>query len=248
MPPWYDTHHDIDQCIQTSLESIHRLVNARCEAGYVRKERMDEWCILGRFSLDSCGNIGLLTEGAPFASGRPYPGVMPFKDVFGFAEHVTVSFQACLPPADGSCDLCGEPWEILKDLGNLLACKLDGWENPPTWRHPHCHQQALIERARAEFTALFMRVEIPILELRVIPNEYYPHPQALPWVKVETYRGEIKLGWRKRVINIDWSNSQLKASPSLFGTESVTKWEGGIHAWSMEDAAKYLSRLWRENL
>jgi hypothetical protein len=65
---------------------------------------------------------------------------------------------------------------------------------------------------------------------------------------VTTNIGRVKIGWRKRVINIDWSDTVVKKkAEELFPEENVTK--GGydnhfyIHAWSYEDAKKYLDRI-----
>lgn len=76
-----------------------------------------------------------------------------------------------------------------------------------------------------------------------IPNGYCKGACCYdrPWFIVTTHRGRIKIGWRKRVINIDWKDSEIKASGhQLFPNDNVTRWETGIHAYSYEDAARYL--------
>ena len=59
-----------------------------------------------------------------------------------------------------------------------------------------------------------------------IPNGYCNEPccSRLPWFIVTTPVGHIKIGWRKRVINIDWTNTlQKKNGHELFPNEDVTK-------------------------
>lgn len=76
-----------------------------------------------------------------------------------------------------------------------------------------------------------------------IPNEYCKGACCYdrPWLIVTTNRGRIKIGWRKRVINIDWKDSTIKQSGhQLFPNDEVTRWETGIHAYSYEDATRYL--------
>ena len=79
-----------------------------------------------------------------------------------------------------------------------------------------------------------------------IPNEYCNrwYCKHLPWFIVTTKIGRIKIGWRKRVINIDWSDSinQIKAE-KLFPNEDVTKFERTIHAWSEVKAKEYINRI-----
>lgn len=79
-----------------------------------------------------------------------------------------------------------------------------------------------------------------------IPNGYCPDCccKHLPWFVVTTCVGRIKIGWRKSVINIDWSDThRTKNSHELFEHEAVTKFGRGIHAWSYEDAKRYIDTI-----
>lgn len=77
----------------------------------------------------------------------------------------------------------------------------------------------------------------------VIPNEY--HSQRYnPWFYVTTKIGPIKIGWRKRVINIDWTDSEQTAkADDLFPSEGTTKGDRYIHAWSYEKAREYIKTI-----
>lgn len=79
-----------------------------------------------------------------------------------------------------------------------------------------------------------------------IPNEYCGEPECIynPWFLVATAIGHIKIGWRKRVIVIDWSKTNVKEKANkLFPNEDVTKGEFFIHAWSYEKAKQYIEKL-----
>lgn len=79
-----------------------------------------------------------------------------------------------------------------------------------------------------------------------IPNEYCNRYccKHLNWFVVTTKLGRIKIGWRKRVINIDWSDSLIKIKSNvLFENEDVTKSDYAIHAWGLEKAQEYINRL-----
>jgi len=79
-----------------------------------------------------------------------------------------------------------------------------------------------------------------------IPNGYCSEPccQHRPWFVVTTRKGRFKIGWRKRVINIDWTETVgTKMSEELFADEKVTKDTRSIHAWSREDAARYIGKI-----
>lgn len=79
-----------------------------------------------------------------------------------------------------------------------------------------------------------------------IPNGYCSRYccKHLPWFIVTTSKGRIKIGWRKRVIQIDWTDSDIIATAEhLFLNEEVTKGPKYIHAWSIEKAKEYINKL-----
>lgn len=58
-----------------------------------------------------------------------------------------------------------------------------------------------------------------------------------PWWLVETKYGTIKIGWRKRVIEIDWSATDLR---KIIHNQDITKTETMIHAYGYAVAITYL--------
>jgi hypothetical protein len=79
-----------------------------------------------------------------------------------------------------------------------------------------------------------------------IPNGYCSDwcCRHLPWFIVTTSIGRIKIGWRKRVINIDWSDTVChEYSAVLFSDEDTTTYDQYVHAWSMEKAGEYITRI-----
>jgi hypothetical protein len=79
-----------------------------------------------------------------------------------------------------------------------------------------------------------------------IPNGYCSQwcCKHLPWFIVTTRCGRIKIGWRKRVIEIDWSDSAVTATAEkLFPNENVTKDGRIIHAWGYDKAREYIDRI-----
>jgi len=101
---------------------------------------------------------------------------------------------------------------------------------------------------REEIKEILDRSEIPYTEMVMIPNEYPPNPDSTyygPWFMIETFVGRIKIGWRKRVIHIDWSETGLSAS----GADVVDKLEtthgsSYVHAWGADKAVEALRKLW----
>ena len=141
--------------------------------------------------------------------------------------------------------------EILMDLGREL--------NDTDYSNIRESVEKLLEKLREETVRLdpktneeYASTKAQLLQLfgnrsifvEEIPNGYCPCAicnQTSPWFIVTTSKGKIKIGWRKRVINIDWKDSLIKeSSETLFPNEDVTRWETGIHAWGYEKAKEYL--------
>lgn len=98
------------------------------------------------------------------------------------------------------------------------------------------------ERARAESLGILECFSFPIYAEKT-PNGYCSLAccRHLPWFVVTTHIGRFKIGWRKRVIEIDWQETrQTKTANELFPDEQVTKRDRSIHAWSLADAKRYI--------
>lgn len=95
--------------------------------------------------------------------------------------------------------------------------------------------------------ALFLLAGIEVEKLHQLENKYWPDVpvyaelrRTSPWWLVRTPFGEIEIGWRKRVMSIDWSDTKLR---ELITEDDVTKDEHLVHAWTYVKALEYLSNL-----
>lgn len=82
--------------------------------------------------------------------------------------------------------------------------------------------------------------------VREIPNGYCNQwcCKDRPWFEVYTAIGPITIGWRKRVLSIDWSaTSVIHSTEDIFPKEDVTKGHRLIHAWGYDKAREYISVL-----
>lgn len=98
-----------------------------------------------------------------------------------------------------------------------------------------------------EATSLFTLAGIPVIRTWDLSNRYWPvcadYLQLRadnPWWLMQTHVGLIEIGWRKRVIAVDWSDTPVRV---IVTKDNVTVSETNVHAWSMEDALKYLKVL-----
>ena len=105
------------------------------------------------------------------------------------------------------------------------------------------NNKVVAEKERADILSVFGDRAIFVEE---IPNGYCSQYccKHLPWFIVTTSKGRIKIGWRKRVILIDWIDSIIPdMSEKLFIDEDVTKFDKCIHAWGLDKAKEYIDKL-----
>lgn len=146
----------------------------------------------------------------------------------------------CLPPVVEKCDRCLLGWDM-RNIADYYAPQREGDPH----RHKSCKALAVIEEEQALFKEILDRSEMPYTSMRAIPNEYYTDPTFFgPWFIVDTPWGPLRIGYRKRVINIDWSDTQINHNGGVtFKGEGVTIGRTYIHAWGKEKAIEYLRVL-----
>lgn len=100
---------------------------------------------------------------------------------------------------------------------------------------------------KEEAAGLFTLAGITVLAMYELVNPYWPRDPNYyktiiesPWWLIKTKYGNIQIGWRKRVICINWADSNLRKEITA---DDVTKNEIFVHAWSNEKALEYLTAM-----
>jgi hypothetical protein len=112
--------------------------------------------------------------------------------------------------------------------------------------HSDCNRIDLENEYTNSFKEIFTKAGFTKIEMKKIPNEYWGNSSPVPWFEITTEFGTFKIGWRKRVINIDWTKVRSIGNYDflkLFDTEEVTKDHDSIHAYGDEKAVNYLSKI-----
>lgn len=110
--------------------------------------------------------------------------------------------------------------------------------------NPDARRTAIEERQA--ILDVFSSPHISPIFVEEIQNGYCPDwcCRHLPWFVVTTQVGRIKIGWRKRVISIEWEDTVRTATAEeLFPGEDTTKGEKFIHAWGYEKAKEYVMAI-----
>jgi hypothetical protein len=114
------------------------------------------------------------------------------------------------------------------------------FSDDPAFIEPKFIEKDLLteETVRAWFvSAGFKKPE----KMHCLINGYDPDREDHWWL-VKIHQGYIEIGWRKRVINIDWSETPLR---KVITADDVTKEDTMVHAWSVAKAVEYLTEVRR---
>lgn len=159
-----------------------------------------------------------------------------------------------LPRAD-VCPICGK--SLTKE--DFIEGRLESIESQNAVAHQSCAKEfywfrtidEIAERVHLAFGSYGIDEENRFtwngengrrMFYRFIRNEYYLGGN--PWFLFHTPIGDIKIGWRKRVINITFMENFVPFSMDIFAQENVTKYEENgqrtIHAGGYDKLYEYL--------
>ncbi len=99
-----------------------------------------------------------------------------------------------------------------------------------------------------EMRALFLLAGMTVERAHKLANGYWPDCERYaelrashPWWLVQVPNvGLIKIGWRKRVINIDWTDTLVREEVTK---DATTQEKTMVHAWGYGKAVEYLGTL-----
>lgn len=100
---------------------------------------------------------------------------------------------------------------------------------------------------REHAVSLFEMAGFDVKSVHELPNGYWPESYVElrrdnPWWLMETQIGLMKIGWRKRVIQITWTDTAVRG---IVTTDEVTRETDLVHAYSYAKALQYLTDLKR---
>lgn len=137
------------------------------------------------------------------------------------------------------------PRPLTREEGYIVSRHVEAIREELAASHKRSNPEA--QQKKAELTQAFRDLfGGRALYMSETPNQYCRQSCCvmIPWFKAVTSLGVITLGWRKRVISIDWSESEVKATAQeLFPDENVTKEGRLIHAWGYDKAKEYIDKL-----
>ena len=241
-----------------SLSSFHKMLNNRI-LWFINNQdkKLNEFVIYGKYVVDSYGQLQLIKY---FDSEYTMPDVCTFEY---FRENVKTFSTIChpsIPESNTACPCCGKKFSI-SNLKKTDFGLVNGKIAHESCRKTYYHAKEINEMT----SKLVDRVYGDCPDFDLLPNGYCNQDccSHIPWFCFHTSDGDIVIGWRKRVISIEWQENFKPFDMAIFNGENVTKWcenfshipksinhgvlnttgKRGIHAWGREKAIEYLKKV-----
>lgn len=109
----------------------------------------------------------------------------------------------------------------------------------------HSHRDKMSRESKEQVESILTLAGLKPTRMWELVNCYWPNAPTYddarkPWWLAQTEIGLIRIGWRKRVLSIDWEATDHRV---IVTEDPVTKQETMVHAWTTSKAVEYLTRL-----
>ncbi len=243
----FDTVKGIEKSLLSLSDLNEMLQNRRIFHKAHESEPLNEFMLFGCFWLDQFGQIMSVEKTArgKLKTNSDVEDYRTFRR--NNSEGFTLTSGGYDIPTSGSvCPCCGKTFTI-DDIKNNPCVYVNGeFYHDSCWRN----YRKLTEVDKFTRQMMDLVYKSTDYQFELLPNSYcnqdcYSH---IPWFLFHTIDGDIIMGWRKRVISIEWQENYKPFNmDELFVTEDVTKWKRGgkrgIHAWGDNKAYEYLEKV-----
>jgi len=227
------------------LKTLHHIMGIRHVAKHKKGIKLNEFVWRGVLSFDQFGQTMYLYD-QKFIDDTPNNikyGTVDYNTFRFYCEGYCGTFRV-IPDQDEICPECNKAWTI-DNIVDYVTIEKGNYKR--IGYHKECLKSHNDREQLKEFENIFSKVyNLSELKFTAIPNEYCSCEKCASWFIVSTLDGDIKIGWRKRVISIVWLDN-YKRFKETFVNEDTTK--GGnldgvryIHAWNVDKAIEYLNR------
>lgn len=217
-----------------NLKSFDYIRDIRLVANRKFNIKLNEFVLFNAVLFDQFGQAMKLTYRNQESYNYKFNNIITLEEFKSNIEEFSYGSGA-IPNGKDYCSHCNQDWELI----NLRDCtQREGHKY-----HIECNKFSLYEKVKKEFEYIASRA-FNNYQIYAIKNEYGSDDYNGCWFIIKTSEGDIKIGWRKRVIQIKWLQNY---KPFSFDgkeddvTKKFSKNERYIHAWNIDDAIKYLN-------
>ncbi len=219
----YDSENGIKEYLK-NLATFKKLLICRKQA-YFCKQELNAFVVFNKYILASDGRIYCFGNEGTFE-----------EEVVQVDENTIQNKEEVhIPSEEDVCAICGAKFSIDEIKENEVI------ENKKLQKvHRECYKDFL----QSSELQLASQIIDAVYDER--PKSEIIEEDDATWYEYKTNQGTIRMKFKTKVIVIEWYNNFKPFNVlSLFCGERVTKYDNeeirGIHAWSKDDAIRYLS-------
>jgi len=217
----------------TDLKSLEYVWKIRSAANSKFNIKLNEFVVFNTLLFDQFGQCMKINYAKQDGYNRMFHRIMTLDDFRTDIDNYSYGSGA-IALDHNICPHCKQKW-TLRDFGNCVRQREDIY-------HVECNKYGLYEKVKKEFEYIASSV-FSNYTIHAVRNEYGSEEYNGPWFIISTSEGDIKIGWRKRVIEINWLEN-FKSFKFNGEGEEVTKQfdskERYIHAYRDNKAIEYL--------
>lgn len=229
----YDSADGIEKSLK-SLKDFKKMLIFRKQAAFCGYE-LDVFVIEDMYILKENGHVYECEhmQTKALSKEKVSKKVLGMEDI----ETLIVGKELHIPSEQDSCAICGRSFSI-GDIEEFAVSENEECAKVHSECLKNYYEAVNYERASKIIDAVYTDKKKPTSEVSEI---YDSEDNEMKTCYVyKTNQGTITIYFRTKVTIILWHDNFKPFNMSIFDNERVTKFDRGIHAWSMDDAIKYL--------
>lgn len=229
----------------TTFKQLKKLLQDRKDlCKYDRTIKLQPMVYFDQIVSDEYANIGFIINKQQH-SDKPSlkeAQVRPHKDLCKHFEELTWTIRHIddIPDDDTICPICKEHY----DLNTLDVSKL---VNNNFIYHEDCYIKSMDEENQHDLIVALIKADFSVFGMVRIPNEYGSIKYRGHWflvdVTVNNKPVKLKIGWRKRVVDVQFKEIAPNLIIDKERSDNTTTYAGGFHAYNKEELISRLTML-----
>ena len=221
----YDSAEKIAESTAT-LDDFKKMLMQRKQAVFCG-QTLNEFVVFNQYLLRSDGKVQFVHN----VRSSVEADVLDLNDV----QELTKEQEINVPGPEDRCCVCGKKFDMNTDIKNHTFTETDDVRKV----HKSCYTnfKREVEHQLASQIIDAIYDGRPISQIR---DGLDDEDGMVVWYTFFTNQGTISIRFKRKVIVLEWHDNFKPFNMNIFDDERVTKYDRGIHAWSKDDAIRYL--------
>lgn len=216
------------------LKKLKKILIYRKQAAFLQME-LKNFLLYEKYVLSSDGHIYSASElPTKFIASLDDEDVLELDD--SVISEYALTKEVHIPGSEDICTICGEKFNI-EDVKDDRITENEQVEKV----HRECQKAFSIQTELEKASQIIDAVYDGNPKVNIESEYVLEQQKERIWYCYKTNQGTISIRFKNKVTVIEWHDNFKPFNMTIFDGERVTKYDRGIHAWSKDDAIRYLS-------